>query len=998
MTTQIINTTMRTITRLLILTAICILWTSAPHTFVPFTATAQSQTVQSQPAQTEFDCTTVSEIPQAECEALVAIYNGTGGPDWTVSTDWLQTTTPCGWFGVTCSDGRVAELDLDNEGNSNNLTGALPAAIGDLGNLTSLDLGPNQLSSIPTEIDNLSNLTTLYLYSNQLSSIPTEIGNLSNLTTLYLSSNQLSSIPTEIGNLSNLTRLSLDNNQLSSIPTEIGNLSELALLYLNQNQLNSLPSSVVNLTNLQYLSLQNNQLNNLPSGIGNFSNMIELWLYNNQLSEVPPEIGNLVNLKQLVLYSNQIRTVPTGIGNLSNLNLLALSHNQLESIPSELGNLSSLTWLSLSDNQLSEIPPTLGNLSNLEWLSLNNNQLTHLPSEIGNLVSLQEVYFDENALVNIPSQIGSLSNLTALGLSSNQLVGLPSTFINLTNLAPDSLNVANNHLLNVNTQLRDFLDEKDPDWANTQTSPANSTPVPPSVTPPIATPTPAPTATPIHTVSPTLTPTPVSIDPYEPDNQCNLARQIQPNGIAQTHTFHEVADTDWIFFQAPHDGVYQILVDIPYGSRADVDFTYYNRCNSQAADHWFEPFTSGVRLNVNAAAGQTFYMELMNFDASVAGPDVVYNISVHPLTEEPATGALIVVAGRLRTTDVLQDNINILAQIVFQLFNGKNVEANDIKFLATNSSLTGYDEHANLNNLEHAITEWAADRVSSSQALTLYLVDHGRPEKLYLDTAGSRNEVLTPTLLNQWLTELESKVPGLKSNIIIEACNSGSFIEFPESISRENRVVITSANANDDANTWPEGAPFTNSLLIKLGTNYNLADSFETAKTVVDALYPFQQPWLDANGNGIPNEHADREIAATRSFATDGSLPPDHWPPFIAQTMPPTTIHNSSGLIQAEVRDDEGVERVQAYVYPPSYTPPVNDGELNVESDVYNFNLTRNMALGDDMYQGRYPAFIERGLYRIVIHATDGDGLQAQPAVMHVDTTPYRVFLPTVQR
>ena len=87
-------TIINTIRRITILTAICILWTSTPHTHVPFTATAQSQTTQSHLAQTEFDCTTVSEIPQIECEALVAIYNGTGGPDWTVNTDWLQTTTP----------------------------------------------------------------------------------------------------------------------------------------------------------------------------------------------------------------------------------------------------------------------------------------------------------------------------------------------------------------------------------------------------------------------------------------------------------------------------------------------------------------------------------------------------------------------------------------------------------------------------------------------------------------------------------------------------------------------------------------------------------------------------------------------------------------------------------------------------------------------------------------------------------------------------------------
>ncbi|MEM7534493.1 MAG: hypothetical protein AAF639_20090 [Chloroflexota bacterium] len=84
----------------------------------------------------------------------------------------------------------------------------------------------------------------------------------------------------------------------------------------------------------------------------------------------------------------------------------------------------------------------------------------------------------------------------------------------------------------------------------------------------------------------------------------------------------------------------------------------------------------------------------------------------------------------------------------------------------------------------------------------------------------------------------------------------------------------------------------------------------------------------------------------------------------------------------------------RAFVYPPVYTLPANDGELNAETNIYNFSFTRNTVLGDDMYQGSYPTFIERSVYHTVIHASDADGLQAQPAVMYVDIMPYRVFLP----
>ena len=95
------------------------------------------------------------------------------------------------------------------------MSGEIPAELGNLSNLISLDLGFNQLSGeIPAELGNLSNLEDLDLSFNQLSGeIPPELGNIPNLEDLDLSFNQLSGeIPAELGNLPNL---SLDGNQLS---------------------------------------------------------------------------------------------------------------------------------------------------------------------------------------------------------------------------------------------------------------------------------------------------------------------------------------------------------------------------------------------------------------------------------------------------------------------------------------------------------------------------------------------------------------------------------------------------------------------------------------------------------------------------------------------------------------------------------------------------------------------------------------------------------------
>ena len=81
----------------------------------------------------------------------------------------------------------------------------------DIATTTTLDLPfSNITGEIPAELGNLPNLTYLWLYDNQLTGdIPIEIGNLNNLKYLNLSGNSINGpIPFEIGNLTNLIYLS----------------------------------------------------------------------------------------------------------------------------------------------------------------------------------------------------------------------------------------------------------------------------------------------------------------------------------------------------------------------------------------------------------------------------------------------------------------------------------------------------------------------------------------------------------------------------------------------------------------------------------------------------------------------------------------------------------------------------------------------------------------------------------------------------------------------
>ena len=133
---------------------------------------------------------------ETDREALVALYNATGGAYWGFKDNWLSDAPLGEWYGVTTNDdGRVIELDLSG----NILIGELPPELGSLSNLITLGLQENALSGeIPAELGSLSNLIDLRLENNALSGeIPAELGNLSydnngSLSTLYLSDNELS--------------------------------------------------------------------------------------------------------------------------------------------------------------------------------------------------------------------------------------------------------------------------------------------------------------------------------------------------------------------------------------------------------------------------------------------------------------------------------------------------------------------------------------------------------------------------------------------------------------------------------------------------------------------------------------------------------------------------------------------------------------------------------------------------------------------------------------
>jgi cysteine-rich repeat protein len=270
------------------------------------------------------NCATAT-VPQAQCEALVAIFTGMWGSGrnavytqgtgntnlWWPSSGWLMNDDPCRWHGVTCDSSSPRNVigihfawynvptDTIRCGESSDhkawLNWSFPISFSSLDKLKTFNIGYNTWISQPSlqSLTMPSSLQYYCAYNAWLTSLsPNQFAWLSGLSFLNLENNQLQSLnPTQFQGLNSLQYLYFTNNQIAALsPTQFQGLTNLHQLYFSQNQITWLNATQFQgLTNLNTLVFFNNQITSLnPTQFQGLNSLQTLSFNNNQIAALSP--------------------------------------------------------------------------------------------------------------------------------------------------------------------------------------------------------------------------------------------------------------------------------------------------------------------------------------------------------------------------------------------------------------------------------------------------------------------------------------------------------------------------------------------------------------------------------------------------------------------------------------------------------------------------------------------------------------------------------------
>ncbi len=250
----------------------------------------------------------------------------------------------------------------------------------------------------------------------------------------------------------------------------------------------------------------------------------------------------------------------------------------------------------------------------------------------------------------------------------------------------------------------------------------------------------------------------------------------------------------------------------------------------------------------------------------------------------------------------VQYNLNTAyAALIQQGYDDDSIYAmapNDMEFAHTDSSFLTLDTiKSHLDTLNGDNTE----------NLIIYITGTGEPGEFHLGSG----ETLTAAVLDNMLDEIQNRI-SVNLIFIYDADYSGGFLPFMQPPEGKNRVLI-SATSTDQKLPLVEGTDisFSGFFWKNIRNGLNLWRAFSEAEESLIFLGPSASPQLDDNGNGIGNEAADGNRAASITIGTGLGIVPNAMQFVFPETVEPDAFEPDNYREQAKVLtiDDTGEYR-----------------------------------------------------------------------------------------
>ncbi|RLC18145.1 MAG: hypothetical protein DRI57_08850, partial [Deltaproteobacteria bacterium] len=231
-------------------------------------------------------------------------------------------------------------------------------------------------------------------------------------------------------------------------------------------------------------------------------------------------------------------------------------------------------------------------------------------------------------------------------------------------------------------------------------------------------------------------------------------------------------------------------------------------------------------------------------------------------------GYAIIVQGKVNSDEGL-DSHNRTTNFVYETLKGRGLQDDDIQYFNYDTEQPFVDDSPLKGEIGKAVTEWAQERMNENAAnLYIVMVDHGLRNEFFIDPG-----TISPEDLDGWLDTLQGGLEGDAENqeilVVLGFCYSGSFIE---KVTGENRVIITSAAADevsykgpDDGEIVRDGEYFVTRFFSNIALEKSVSRSFReavaatesfTASASKQAVAPpyfdraLQHPLLEDDGDG----------------------------------------------------------------------------------------------------------------------------------------------------